>query len=233
MGVAEPALIVLQARMGSRRCPGKVLADLAGRPMLAFCVDRLTAARAGRIVVATSTLADDDGIAALAVALGVSLCRGPLDDVLGRFLLATAQWPGDFLIRATADNPALDIDGPRRVLEQLGRGADYVVESGLPLGAAVEGVRLSALRDAGGRATSAYDREHVTPWIRQRPEEYAVSVPPAPAAVNRPDVRVTVDTPADLEFLRQVFTNLRGATCAPLSAVIAEIDRLTGRGAPS
>lgn len=233
MGVAESALIVLQARLSSVRCPGKVLAPVAGRPLLAFCVERLLASGVGPVVVATSTEPEDDAIAHAGAALGARVCRGPLDDVLGRFVLAAQDWPGPFLIRATADNPAVDIDAPRRVLQQLVAGADYVVESGLPYGAAVEGVRASALRDAAGRAFNAFDREHVTPWIRQRPEEYAVSQPSAPVQLHRPDLRLTVDTPDDLEFVRRVFGELGGDPCASLARVIDAADRVARRGGES
>jgi spore coat polysaccharide biosynthesis protein SpsF len=228
--VAESALIVLQARMGSRRCPGKVLAEICGRPMLAYCVERLIASGAGPVVVATTTLAEDDAVADVAAALGTRVCRGPADDVLGRFVLACRGWTGRFLVRATADNPAVDIDAPRRVLEPLNGGADYVVESGLPVGAAVEGVRVAALLDAATRAASPYDREHVTPWIRQRPEEYVVSLPPAPEPLRRPDLHLTVDTPADLTWLRHVFGELGGAACAPLTAVMDVAGRLAPLG---
>ena len=71
--------------MGSSRLPGKVLAPIAGRSILAHCVERLRAARVGEVIVATTTRPDDDGVAAEAERLGVTVVRGAVDDVLGRF----------------------------------------------------------------------------------------------------------------------------------------------------
>src|SRR5262245_52189080 len=99
------SIVVLQARMGSSRLPGKVLAQIAGRSILAHCIDRLRAARVGEVIVATTTRADDEVVAAEASRLGVRVVRGPVDDVLGRFAQAVADWDGAYVFRATADNP--------------------------------------------------------------------------------------------------------------------------------
>lgn len=227
------ALIVLQARFSSQRCPGKVLAEVAGRPLLHYCLARLQAARAGEVVLATSTHRTDDAVADAGAAMGVAVVRGPLEDVLGRFDLAIRDWDGPFVIRATADNPAVDIDAAGRVLQHLGGGADYVVETGLPVGGAVEAVRTEVLRRAAASAVDSYEREHVTPYIRRRPEEFVVALPFAPAPLRRPELRLTVDTPADLAFVRRVFGILRGDLLAPLSRIVDVAESLRGEGAQS
>lgn len=198
------AAIVLQARMGSTRLPGKVLAPIAGRSLLGHCVERLQ--RSGLpVVVATTELGEDDRVAAEAVRLGASVVRGPVEDVLARYLKAATELGLTEVIRATADNPAVDMDAPRRVLTLLYRsGADHVVEHGLPTGAAVEAVTTEALARAAGLATEAYDREHVTPLIRRDHRFFALPAL-APGHVRRPSVRLTVDTAADLAFMRRVF----------------------------
>jgi spore coat polysaccharide biosynthesis protein SpsF len=229
--IGSPALIVLQARMGSTRLPGKVLAALAGRSVLAHCVERLVAAGVGPVVVATSADGQDDVVAGESARLGVSCVRGPLTDVLARFVLAADGWKGSFVVRATADNPAVDVGAPSRVLGPLAAGADYVVEVGLPVGAAVEGLRTEALRLAHRDAVDEYDREHVTPFIRTRPARFRVEPIAAPSGLRRPDLRLTVDTPADLAFVRQVF-DAAGATrrLAPLADLIAAADRVARGG---
>jgi spore coat polysaccharide biosynthesis protein SpsF len=198
------ARLVLQARMGSSRLPGKVLARLGGRSVLAHCMDRLTAARVGELVVATTTRPEDDAVVEEATRAGVRVVRGPVDDVLGRFVLAVADWDGPYVIRATADNPLVDVEASARVLRALDRGADYCVEDGLPVGAAVEALRTEALRDAAALATSAYDREHVTPFVRHSPDRFAVHILAAPPALRRPALRLTIDTRHDLQFVRSL-----------------------------
>jgi spore coat polysaccharide biosynthesis protein SpsF (cytidylyltransferase family) len=222
------ALIILQARLASRRCPGKALAMIGGRPILARCLDRLRDACAAPVVLATTTNPEDDALAALAQRADVPVVRGPEHDVLRRFVLAAARFNATFVVRATADNPAVDIDAPRRVLETLvTSGADYVAEYGLPYGACVEGVVVDALEKADAVATAADDREHVTPLIRRGRPFHALQVP-APLALQRPDLRLTVDSPEDLEFMRRIMSSLGNPAAEPsLAAIIAVASSLS------
>src|SRR4249919_2185599 len=119
-------LVVIQARMGSTRLPGKVLADLGGRPLLGLQLDRLAALADARVMVATSSLNRDDPIVALAAERGVSTVRGPEDDVLRRFAMALGAQPADEVVRLTADCPLTDprlVDAARALLRST--GADY------------------------------------------------------------------------------------------------------------
>jgi spore coat polysaccharide biosynthesis protein SpsF len=218
--------IIIQARMGSRRLPGKVLADLAGRPLLAHCLARLAASGVGPVLVATTTSPADDAVCDLARSLGFDAVRGPEEDVLQRFVLAADYLNARFFIRATADNPAVDIDAPVRVAAALEEtGADHVVESGLPVGAAVEGVRMAALYQAVAQTRDAYDREHVTPYLYRTPSRFLAVAPMAPETVRRPDLRLTVDTAEDLAFMRRTLDGVRAdGALAPLSSIIRAAD---------
>lgn len=124
----------------------------------------------------------------------------------------------------------MDIAAAARVLQHLLAGADYVVETGLPVGGAVEGVRTDVLRRATRFAVDPCEREHVTPYVHRRPEEFVVVHPSALESLRRPDLRLTVDTPVDLAFMRQVFGALGGDSRAPLSAVIDVADALRTDG---
>lgn len=196
--------IVLQARMGSSRLPGKVLAPISGRSVLAHCVERLR--RAGLpVIVATTASGDDDRLVREATRLDVPVVRGPEHDVLSRYLQVARQFDLRALIRATADNPAVDMDAATRTMSLLLRtGADHVVEHGLPHGAAVEAVTTDALARAADLAVDAADREHVTTLIRRSAHFFALPAL-APAAVRAPRLRLTIDTPADLAFMQRVF----------------------------
>ncbi|MFI5177777.1 MAG: cytidylyltransferase domain-containing protein [Vicinamibacterales bacterium] len=221
------ALIVLQVRLGSRRLPGKALSDIAGRSILERCLARLRASQAAPIVVATPTKKEDDAVAAVAIANGVPVVRGPEADVLKRFLVAAEMFTPDYIIRATADNPAVDIDAPRRVLEALVEGAaDYAIESGLPYGSAVEAVTVDALMRADAMAVEASDREHVTPLVRRDRLFHALEIP-APKRVARPDLRLSIDTLHDLSYMRDVFGALADPRAeTPLAEIIAAADSL-------
>jgi spore coat polysaccharide biosynthesis protein SpsF len=219
--------IVLQARMGSTRLPGKVLASLSGMTVLAHCIERLWHGSDLPVIVATTTEAADDGVEQEARRLGARVIRGPVDDVLARYALAVRTFALVQVVRATADNPAVDIDASRRSLALLNRtGADHVVERGLPYGAAVEAVSASAILRAADEASDAADREHVTTFIK-RDRRFVALDAIAPTGLRRADLRFTVDTPEDLEFMRRVF-GLLPADCrrpASLADLIAAADR--------
>jgi spore coat polysaccharide biosynthesis protein SpsF len=227
--MASEVVVVLQARMGSVRLPGKALAPIDGLPILSICLQRLLAGRVGRVVLATTASAEDDCLAREASKLDVEAIRGSSHDVLSRFLQAVRVTGAPFVVRATADNPAVDIDAARRGLDTLERWrVDYCCERGLPVGAVVEVFRASALIDAGCRATSGPDREHVTTYIRREVGRYRVAAPDAPEGLRRPDLRLTVDTAEDLEFVRTLAGTLpEPLTSAPLAAVIAKADLAT------
>jgi spore coat polysaccharide biosynthesis protein SpsF (cytidylyltransferase family) len=217
--------IILQARMGSRRLPGKVLADVAGRTILEHCVERLRASGLP-VVLATTRRPEDDGLDEAARTLGVAVVRGPDEDVLARFVDAAAAFSLTHLVRATADNPCVDIDAPRRVLDVLlAKDAHYVTEQGLPYGCAVEAVSVAGLLEADRATSYAHDREHVTPFV-QRDARFRAHRLDAPAPLRRPDLRLTVDTDADLEFARRVFERAETAQSrpVPLAALIAAAD---------
>jgi len=218
------AAVILQARLGSRRLPGKVLERIGARTMLDHAVTRLQASGLP-IVVATTCLRQDDAVANEAGRLGAQIFRGDAEDVLARYVAAAESIDAAIVVRATADNPFVDGTGPGRIVRLCGAlGADYVIESGLPVGAAVEAVTLDALRAAAAATTEPYDREHVTTFVRRDPRFKQFRAMP-PGQLRRPGLRLTVDTQADLDFARAVFRRLvvRGAL-PPLEEIIAAAD---------
>jgi spore coat polysaccharide biosynthesis protein SpsF len=135
-----------------------------------------------------------------------------------------------WIVRATGDNPLVDIEAPRRVLRAItALDVDHVVERDLPVGCAVEAVRALALVDADGHARDPYDREHVTPFIRSAAWRYRAVVIDAPPALRRPDLRLTVDTAHDLACVTRVVRQAGAAPTLPLSAFIGAADRLALR----
>jgi spore coat polysaccharide biosynthesis protein SpsF (cytidylyltransferase family) len=231
----KDVVIVLQARMGSSRLPGKVLAPLLGRPILSHCIARLQ--RSGlRLVVATTTEPEDDAVAAEAWRQGADVLRGSEFDVLARFLMVVDRTNASVIIRATGDNPLVDLEAPSRVLRALGaEKADYVVEIDLPVGAGVEAVRSDALRTAAAEAADPYDREHVTSYVRRNRHRFGVLERSAPVRLRRPDLRLTVDTPSDLDFVRQLLraSEAQPGDLPPLRTLLAAAHRIESPAAPS
>lgn len=211
MGTAPVINAVIQARSSSARLPGKVLRQLGDRSVLGWVI-RAAALADGidRVVVATSDQPDDDPVAHEASTHGADVVRGPLADVLARFLLATERFPAEAVVRLTADCPLLD----PALLAQLAAlwrrqpTLDYVSTTlvrTLPRGFDAELVRTDALAEQA-RQPHGPHREHVTWGVKRDPDRYACEgIVVAPSA---DDLRVTLDTDADWELLAGIVAAL-------------------------
>ena len=207
---SSPAIIV-QARMTSTRLPGKVLVPVLDRPMLAWQLERLRHVRPDvNVAVATSTLPSDDPIVDLCESMGVPAVRGSEIDVLDRYRSAAAHLSADPVIRITADCPLIDPATTRAVIELWEKsGVDYAantLERTYPRGLDTEVMRRSVLETAWRAASQPYEREHVTPFIYHHPELF--SLVNLSNQTHEGHRRWTVDTAADLAFVRAVYEHL-------------------------
>jgi len=200
-------VVVVQARMGSRRLPGKVLMPVAGKPLLAFQIDRLRQLRnADEIVVATSEEHGDDAIASFCASQGIQVVRGSKDDVLARFSAAAELSAADVVVRLTGDCPLIDPAIVDHVIDTLlaTPTLQYVsntIDRTYPRGMDVEAFSRTALDDAHRRAVRQYDREHVTPFIKHALEGTAlIANVVCDQPLNR--YRMTVDYPTDFESVK-------------------------------
>lgn len=214
------AVCIVQARMGSSRLPGKMMEDLAGRPLMWHILQRArqvgpALGRAVPVVLATTDHARDDALAALAAALDVAVVRGSEDDVLGRFLLALDSHPARWVARVCGDSPLFDPVHLARWLEQARReGADVVrfrdgVTSLLQGGEVVSARALRWSREAAGDDPLA--TEHVTAWaLRRAPlhPDHMVTAWAEPPAELVADIKLSIDTPEDLERMRRLYAAL-------------------------
>ena len=201
---------IIQARMSSTRLPGKVLLDVAGKPMLSRVVERARRARTLDLVgVATSTDASDDRLEAFCQVAGVPCYRGSLTDVLDRYHAAARQWQADVIVRITSDCPLIDPGVIDRVVTDFraGTAVDYVSNviptRTFPRGLDVEVFSAAALGRAWREDGDPAWREHVTPLLYRRPDLFRTR-----CVVNDADHsghRWTVDTPDDLELVRRVY----------------------------
>jgi spore coat polysaccharide biosynthesis protein SpsF len=220
-------LTIIQARMTSSRLPGKVMRPILGEPMMGRQIERLRRGkRLGELVVATSTDATDDVIAAYCSTLGVPTHRGSLQDVLGRYAGALAALgPADHVVRLTADCPLADW----RVIDDcialhLASSADYTsnsVDRWFPRGLDVEVFRADLLPVIAREAADPYEREHVTPFFYRHPERFVLRQLTQPAYQG--NLRWTVDTPEDFAFATEVYEALYPSNPAFLSEDIVAL----------
>ncbi len=194
---------VVQARMGSTRLPGKVLRPIAGRPLLARAVERLRLATTLDLVaVATTTDPGDDAVAAWCDAAGVPCHRGPVDDVLQRYLDAARRWSLDVVLRITGDCPFLCpdvVDAAVRVMRAT--GADCATGDRPSIHEGIDPWRVATLAALAPTVTDPAEREHLALLARHRLGTLRVAEIPIPARdAARPGLRLSVDDPADLAF---------------------------------
>lgn len=202
---------IVQARMSSSRLPGKSMAELAGKPMIARVLERIAAARElDRVILATSTDSTDDTLADWAAQAGQPCYRGSLDDVLARYALCAAEENADVVVRLTGDNPFKDPGVIDAVIDfHRVRELDFAYNNkppSFPEGLDVEVFTRSALERMMREAADPFEREHVTQFMYRRPEQFAQANFAAPT--DDSDLRLTVDTEADLVVARAVYAEL-------------------------
>ncbi|MBI4615898.1 MAG: NTP transferase domain-containing protein [Planctomycetes bacterium] len=170
----------VQARMSSRRFPGKVLAPLAGRPLLAHLVDRISRALPlERVVIATSAEGSDDPLDAYARLLGVTVFRGELENVFSRFRACLALHPCEAFFRVCADSPLLDPELFGRFLEvRAPRGYDLVTNvfpRTFPKGTSLELVRSETFASIDVGRLTPEQAEHVTKVYYDEPARFSIA----------------------------------------------------------
>lgn len=199
--------------MGSSRLPGKVLMDVGGKPALARLVDRLRQCRRlDDIILATSTDPRDDVLEQWAHSYDLAVHRGSEDDVLQRVIDAHAAAGSDVVVEVTGDCPLLDHEVIDLGIETfLANDCDVVTNArvpSFPQGADVQVFRTDALAKVAATIDDPAVREHVSLYFYEQPELYRVIHLVAPASIQVPDLRLQLDYPEDLEFVRRVYERL-------------------------
>lgn len=225
--------VVIQSRLNSSRLPGKAMLTIAGMPLI-----ELVARRAGRtgheVVVATSAEQYDERIASHLHSVGIEVVRGSLDDVLGRFVQATADLEEtDRVVRLTGDNPLADadlVDELVAAVESSGHTYGRVDIERVPEGLGAEVFTVRALRDADEQATASYDREHVTPWMRRTLGELLFVPTGCPDDANA--YRATVDVLGDYVRVSSLFDGEADPVGQPWPSMMTRlVDRVDRAGA--
>ncbi len=222
-------LAVIQARMGSRRLPGKAMAELCGRPLIARLVERIRqAANVDHLVLATTTAPDDNVLAAWAAEAGLRFIRGPETDVLARYIAVLDAIPADIVVRVTADNPFTDAEQLDAIVARLrDANLDYVHAPGLPDGAGVDAFTAAALRRCHARARTPYQREHINAFVLENPQAFRIGVHAPAPSLRRPEIRLTVDTAEDLARTRAILAGFADSW-PTLAEIVAFVDRTAG-----
>jgi spore coat polysaccharide biosynthesis protein SpsF len=213
-GAPGPVVAVVQARMTSTRLPGKVLKPLAGAPLIRRMIERMKRINGvDRVVLALAEGAHHDPVIAALNGLDVAVVRGPEVDVLARTAMAVREYEAGTVMRVTSDCPLVEPSVSASVLAAYSatydagiRYARTAFETGFPMGFDTEVISATVLFEAETRSTDPYEREHVTPYIWRRSQDY-----PAVLVDARPDRRhwrLVVDTEDDYRLASAIYDAL-------------------------
>jgi len=200
-------LAIIQARMSSTRLPGKVLKPLYGKAVLEHVLDRVNECKLiDHIIVATTTDAVDNELVDWCEARDVLCFRGPRADVLSRYHQCSEMYKATEIVRVTSDNPLIDPEIIDQII-QLRRNADadYAannIEKTFPHGLDVEVIKMEALTESNEYAVQDFEREHVTQYVRHRPEKYKLIN--LSSVENLHYIRLTLDEDEDRQLIEIV-----------------------------
>lgn len=214
--MAKPQVdVIVEARMTSSRLPGKVMLPAAGKPLLEHMVERLRRIDPlSNVIIATTENPSDDCIIELADRLKIRSFRGDEIDVLGRVLKAAQHFGTDVIVEITGDDPLLDPKAASEVVQTYldkEKEVDYVandLEEGFPIGFNTRAFSTKILEFVERSTNHPVNREHVVNYICKRPDEFRLLNVKAQGLYHRPELRLTMDEPADYELIKSVFDAL-------------------------
>ncbi|MCX5829742.1 MAG: glycosyltransferase family protein [Deltaproteobacteria bacterium] len=209
--------IMIQARMGSTRLPGKIMFPLGGNTILGTMIDRVKRAdRVRHVVVLTTELPADDAIVGLAERHDVEAFRGSETDLLDRYYRAALHYGTDVIVRLTADCPFMDpelIDDMVNLFQFNWPNIEFLTNCNrrtFARGLDIEIFSKSLLKRLYEECCEPYYREHVVPFVEEYPEKFAFFEYP-----NRSDdstYRLTIDKEEDYETITAIYAHMKDDT---------------------
>lgn len=206
-------VLIVQARMGSTRLPGKILKTVLGKPLLEYQIERLKRVKGkDEIVIATTTKDTEEPIIKLCERLHVPYFCGSETDVLSRYYCAAQKHHADVVIRITSDCPIIDPAIIDKVIDHYllhSNQLDYVsntLERTFPRGMDTEVFSIQALSEAYHEAKKESEREHVTPFLYKNADRYRSAN--VSYFEDQSKHRWTVDTMEDFQLIKRIIEHL-------------------------
>lgn len=215
-GKAKRVVMILQARMGSTRLPGKSLLPLAGEPLVGRVLERVKRCqRVDQIVLVTTQKEQDDPLVELGKKYGVEIFRGSENDLVDRYYQAAKKYNADLIVRVPADNVAPEPGEIDRIIEyHLQSGNDFssnypdYFDNGYPDGIGAEVFNFEALKRVWETCTDPRNREHPHTNFYEHPEIYKIGTIECPQEFRRPDIVLDVNTREQYERMAQMYEYL-------------------------
>jgi len=202
-----------------------LLLPLKGISIFEHILQRLSDAKLPEGIIVATTEDTAPFIKTIATEYGAYVVVGSEEDVLARYMCAVKKYNVDTVIRATGDNPLVCIEYiDKTVLLHRKLDADLTTFPGLPYGTGIEVIKSAALLYAHSRAVEPQEREHITRYIYSHETEFRIIRERPNAPLHRPEIRLTVDTPADYEKMKRIYNALYTGRPILLRDVIAYLD---------
>lgn len=209
-------VLIIQARMGSKRLPGKSMMSLAGKPLVERIVERVKRCRKiDVIVLATTEKPEDDALCEIAHRSGIEVYRGSENDLVDRYYQAALHHQAEIIVRLPADNPVVEPGEIDRIVEHYIHSDDdfsanthNILENGYPDGIGAEVFSLSGLQEVWSETTDPRHREHPHTYFYEHPERFKLGTVQCPAEFRRPDLVLDVNTSDEYEFLASIYEAL-------------------------
>lgn len=205
--------IIIQARMGSTRLPGKILKPIMGRPLLSYLLERVhQVTTPHQLIIATTIDPQSDPIEKLAKEEKILFFRGSEENVLDRYYQTSLLYPAEIIVRLTSDCPLIDpaiIDQALASFQNLNKSVDYLsntLKRTFPRGMDIEVFTFDALKAAAEGSRTDYEKEHVTPYIYKHPERFRLIN--FSQKTDTSQYRLTVDTAEDFLLIRSIIEKL-------------------------
>ncbi len=204
---------IIQARMGSTRLPNKVLMQIERKPLLWHIMHRLGFSKEiHEVILAIPDTKENDVLEQFAKQYKIKYFSGSEDDVLSRYHQAAKKFNCEIVVRICSDRPVIDPEIVDMVIKKhLDDNVDYTannLQQTFPVGLEAEVFDSSVLQKANLEAKALHEREHVTPYIYLHPELFKLRNVEAQGILQRPDIRLTVDTKEDFELVSQIYNHL-------------------------
>ncbi|WP_342559388.1 glycosyltransferase family protein [Metasolibacillus sp. FSL K6-0083] len=215
-------IAIIQARVGSTRLPGKVLKPLGDEDVLSYDIARCRAIKGVQeVIVATSTLAQDDAIAKWCKEHEVACYRGSEDDVLDRYVQCAKIYKPDYVMRVTSDCPFVDYEMASEIVALMEKECKDVVllEGEIPRGLAVEIISYDALLRIHEMGQEPRHREHVTYYAYEFKGQFTTTTYEVPENRQAPELRITLDTEEDYELLKAVAAHFRDSLVSSVDVI--------------
>lgn len=226
-------IVIIQARYGSLRLPGKILKELDGKPLIGHTIERCLAAKnVDEVILATANTPENDPVEKFCNNNHFKIYRGSEDDVLSRYIDAASSYNPDYIVRICGDEPLLDTNILEKSIQNhFESKCDYSTTihtstyGAVPKGLDIEIVNYVILKEVNNISTEKPHREHVTKYILDNPSKYSINKIMFDESIARRDISLTVDTREDFKFVKKIYQKIKAENPEkPIERIIEIVD---------